>query len=256
MAEEIILPKQEELYADPELREMIDAGVFFGRKKSRTHPRMRPYILGNRNGIELINLVKTREDMDKALALIKEKVLSGGTVLFVGTQPPAEEVKNVAVEFSFPVVVNRWLGGTLTNSKIILGRLDYYKKLKNDLESGAFKDKYTKKELLEIEREAKRLGELFGGLEGYSGRLDVMVVVDANLHHTAVREANKMNIPVVAFINTDTDPDDVKYGVVGNNKAKTSINWFLGKIRTAIKEAMAARQAAPPIEAVKAPETV
>lgn len=243
MAEDITLQKQEDLYADEAYREMIDAGVFYGRKKSRTNPKMKGFVLGNRNGIEIINLPKTKESLDKALAAIKAKMQAKGYVLVVATQPAAAEAaKMLAEEFDFPYVNQRWLGGTLTNSKIILSRLDYYRKLRDGFAKGEM-GKYTKKERLGFERELQKLTETMGGLEKYDGHPAMLLIVDSNLHLTAVREANKMNIPVVAFANTDSEPDLLDYAIVGNNKAKSSIEWFLGKIKEAVREGIALRPA-------------
>jgi small subunit ribosomal protein S2 len=228
--------KQEELYADPAFKEMVDAGLFYGRKKSRTNPRMKPYILTNRNEIEIINLAKTEEGVEKAVAFLTGKTKSGGMVLFVATQPPAEEVKKFAEDLGFPYVVTRWLGGALTNFRIIGSRIDHYKKLKADWAKNAF-DKYTKKEKLEIEREIIRLTETLGGLEVMTRLPDVMVVLDSNLHATAVREARRMKIPVVGFVNTDSDPDVIDYVIAGNTKARLSINWLLDKFREPLNAA-------------------
>ncbi len=242
MAEDLT-QKQEELYADENYREMIDAGVFYGRKKSRTNPKMKPLVLGNRNGIEIINLPKTKEQLDKALLAIKAKMQTGGYILVVATQPAATETaKLLAEEFGLPYVTQRWLGGTLTNAKIILGRLDYYRKLKEGFAKGEM-EKYTKKERLGFEKELEKLTETMGGLEKYDGHPAMLLIIDSNLHLTAVKEANKMGVPVVAFANTDSDPDLLDYPIVGNNKAKSSVEWFLGKIKTAVREGIALRPA-------------
>ncbi len=224
---------QEELYTDPIFKEMVEAGLFFGRKRSRTNPRMKPYILTNRNEIEIVNLTKTQESLDKAMAFLSGKIQTGANVLFVATQPPAEGTKALANEFGFPFADLRWLGGTLTNFKVISARIEHYKKLKADWAKNAF-EKHTKKERLEIEREIEDLTESIGGLEPMVRLPDVLVVIDAVLHMTAVREARRLKIPVVAFVNTDTDPDFIDYPVVGNTKARLSINWFLEKVREAI----------------------
>jgi len=247
MTEEQINTKADELFADEAFKDMVEAGVFYGRKKSKTHPRVKQYVLGNRNGIEMINLVKTGEMMSAALAAVTERVKSGGDVLFVATQPQAEEAVNVAKEFNMPVVSVRWLGGTLTNGRIISARIEHYKKLKNDLAQGLL-EKYTKKERVGFEKELEKMRPLMEGLENYSGRPGVMIVVDPNLHTTAVREARHMRIPVVAFANTDTDPESVEYLVLGNTKARTAVNWFWDKIKSAVRAGIDARAAAKPAE--------
>jgi small subunit ribosomal protein S2 len=227
-------------------RDLIDAGVFYGRKKSKTNPKMRPFILMNRGGIEIINLQKTVELSGAAMGAIKEKVRQGGLVLLVGTEPAAEEaVTRVAKRFELPFVTTRWVGGAITNFAIIAGRVAHLKKLRTDLTSGALVDKYTKKERLDLEREMKRLEELMGGLENLSREPDLIIMVDPTLHHTALREARKKKIPVVALANVDANPDDLDYLVPGNDKAKKSIDWFFANVEKAIEEGMAMKAAAP-----------
>lgn len=248
MTEDQLAVKTEELFNEPALRDMVEAGIYYGRKKSKTHPRMKQLILGNRNGIEIINLLKTKELLDVALKVVEEKVKSGGNVLFVATQPQAEEVMALANEFSFPVVNKRWLGGTLTNGRIILARIDHFKKLRNDLAQGLL-EKYTKKERLGFEKEVEKTKELLGGLENYNGHPALMVVIDPNMHMTAVREARHMHIPVIAFSNTDVDPDEVDYLVPGNNKSRVGVNWFLSRIKEAISSGISQRAAVKQEEA-------
>lgn len=228
-------------------REMMDAGVFYGRKKSKTNPKMRPFVLANRGGIEIINLQKTEEMMDAAAAFIKERVRNNGLVLLVGTEPAAEAgITALAAKFGVPYVTTRWVGGAITNFKIIAKRIEHLKKLRTDLASGALVSKYTKKERLEMEREMKRLEELMGGLENMTKEPDLVVVVDPMLHHTAVSEANTKKIPVVALANVDADPDKIGYIVPGNDKARKSIEWFLERVGNAYEEGMKARAAAAP----------
>ncbi len=170
-------------YPEEASREMIDAGVFCGRKKSKINPKMKDYVIANRGGIGIINLAKTVEAVDKAAGLLKEKVKGGGLLLIVGTQPPAEEgILKLANKFNLPSVTTRWAGGTITNFKIISKRIEYFKKLRGDLASGALTDKYTKKERLMLEKELGRLTELFGGLESLTREPDVLIIIDPNLH--------------------------------------------------------------------------
>ncbi|OGZ00899.1 MAG: 30S ribosomal protein S2 [Candidatus Liptonbacteria bacterium RIFCSPLOWO2_01_FULL_45_15] len=243
-----------DLYPNGAFKELTDAGVFLGRKKTKTHPRMRPYILTTRNEIEIINLQKTTDDAEKAVAFIKEKVRNNGVVVVVGTQPQAADaVAAFAKEIDIPYVNVRWLGGLITNFKVLSKRIEYYKKLKSELKSGAL-EKYTKKERLGFEKELLRLDELLGGLENYNAVPEVLLVIDPNPHMTAVREAKRLGIPVVAYVNTDIDPEVVDYPVVGNTKARKSISWFLGKMTEAVNEGKiaAAAKAKETVEAVAA----
>lgn len=222
---------------DPEMNAMIEAGVFVGRAKRKTHPRMRPFILTTRNDVEVVNLAKTLEKLAEVSEFIKAKVTARVPSLFVGTQPASEEgLLKLSAEFTLPAVTVRWLGGTLTNYKVISKRLDYYKKLKIDWKSGVFQQKYTKKEQLGIQRELDKLTELMSGLENMTVRPEILIVIDPVSHKAAVREARKLGIPVIAYANTDTNPDEVDYLIPGNTKARLSINWFLEKISGAVRE--------------------
>ena len=225
-------------------REMMDAGVFYGRKKSKTNPKMRPFVLANRGGIEIINLQKTEEMMDTAAAFIKERVRNNGLVLLVGTEPAAEtSVTALAKKLGIPYVTTRWVGGAITNFKIINKRVEHLKTLRTDLASGAL-NKYTKKERLEMGREMERLEILMGGLENMTKEPDLVIIIDPILHHTALNEANTKKIPVVALANVDADPDRITYVVPGNDKAKKSIEWFLERVGKAYEEGVKLRAVA------------
>ena len=188
---------------------MIEAGVFYGHKKSKTNPKMRQFVFGNRGGVDIINLQKTAEMLASALEFIKEKVKNNGLILFVGTEPAAEvPILAVAKEFEMPYVTVRWIGGTITNFKIISKRVEHLKKMRSDLATGAL-DKYTKKERLEMDKEVHRLEQLMGGLENLLREPDVVVIVNPVLHSAAVREAKRRKIPIVALANMDADPDDI-----------------------------------------------
>lgn len=244
MPQETAVTNGAEIFAaDPSLKEMIDAGVFFGRMRTRTNPKMREYILTTRNNVEIINIEKTKELMEKAQEFVKGKAKDGAMFLFAGTQPAASDaILALAQEFKMPAVITRWLGGTLTNFKVISKRLEYYKKLKSDWENQAFRNKYTKKERLGIEKELEKLTVEMESLAPMTERPKVLIVIDPNLHLAAVKEAIKLNIPVVSFINTDVNPDLITYPIPGNNKAKMSVDWFLGKIKEAMSQGVAEKQ--------------
>lgn len=247
MSDETITTTQAEAPQPTEAsREMMDAGVFYGRKKSKTNPKMKQFVLANRGGIEIINLQKTEDAVAEAAAFVTEKVRQGGLVLFVGAVAAADKaITELAKKYSFPYVTTRWVGGSITNYRNIAKRIDYMKKLRTDFATHAL-DKYTKKERLELEKDLARLTELVGGLEMMTREPDLLIVVDPVLHDTAVREARIRKIPVVAFANVDVDPDMIDYLVPGNDKAKLSIEWFLAKMDKAVAEGvkMAAQEAA------------
>jgi small subunit ribosomal protein S2 len=241
MSDEILTPtenNQQSGYPAEASREMMEAGVFYGRKKSKTNPKMRQFVLGNRGGIELINLQKSEELVKEAAEFVKEKVKKGALVLLVGTMAGSEEgVTRIAQKFNLPYVTIRWVGGAITNFGNISKRVEYMVKLRTDIASGAL-GKYTKKERLEMEREMERLRILMGGLESMTRVPDVMIVIDPILHKTAVAEAIVKKIPIIALANVDANPDDIDYLVPGNDKAKRSIEWFLGKMEEAIDEGL------------------
>jgi small subunit ribosomal protein S2 len=239
------------VYPGEASREMIEAGVFYGRKKTKTNPKMRQFVFANRGGIEIINLQKTVEALEKATAFIAESVRNGkGLGLLVGTEPAAEPaIRALAEKFKLPFVATRWVGGTITNFSVIAKRIEHLTKTRAGLASGAF-DQYTKKERLDIEREVKRLEGLMGGLELLTREPDFLVIINPVVHTTAVREARRKRLPIVALANVDADPDQMEYLVPGNDKARSSVAWFLANIEKAIAEGIATK-VAPKAEEVK-----
>lgn len=220
-----------------ELEEMMKAGLSFGHKKSKTHPRMKPYIFATRNGIEIIDLVQTLQLLEKAMEFLKSKLAEKGIILLVGTTPAAKDiVEKFAGKTGFPYVTERWLGGTLTNFKTLSKRISYFKKLKADRGSGKF-DKYTKKERLDIDREIEKLTIKFSGVENMEKLPDVLFVVGVSHHLTAVREAKRMKIPVIAMVNTDINPEIVDYPIPANERSRLSIEWILSKLEEAVNQA-------------------
>lgn len=213
---------------------MIEAGVFYGRSKSHTNPRMKSYILHNRNGMEIFNLHTTVEQLTRAMDFLKEIVRNDGIVLLVATQPAfADFMNEIVSEFKVPAVTKRWIGGLLTNFPVITNRVNHLKKLRTDLQAGAL-EKYTKKERVQFEQEMERLEAMFGTVENMARTPDVMVVIDPVEHATAVREAKRLKIPVIAFANVDANPDEIDYVVPGNNKGRKSVAWFVENLREAL----------------------
>lgn len=214
----------------PLLEEMAKAGVIYGRKKSKTNPKMADFIFANRNGFEFFDLLKTLEGLEGAKTLLKEIQEKKGLVLLVSTQPAARGlIEGLAAKTGYPFVVERWLGGTLTNFQTISKRLNYFIKLKNDRASGKL-EKYTKKERLMFDREIKRLETLMGGLEKMDHLPDAIFMVDAAIHDTAVREAKRTKIPIIGILNTDNDPDNIQYSIPANTNSRQSVEWVVGRL--------------------------
>jgi small subunit ribosomal protein S2 len=219
----------EEATVDPAiLEEMIKAGVFYGRKKSKTNPVMKQYISTSRNSVEIIDLSEAIKLLDNVKRFLEElfKAKPTAKVLIVGTLPSAEEaVKSLSQKFNFPYVITRWIGGTLSNFKIIHARIEYFKTLKLKKNSGGL-EKYTKKERLMIDREIDRMDRIFSGIETMSQQPEVLLVFNAKAHDIAIREARIMKIPIIAVLSTDTNPKGIDFIIPANDNIKSSINWI------------------------------
>ena len=219
------------------VEEMIEAGVLFGRKHSRTNPKMNKFIFSTRRGIDLIDLLQTKQLLDEAGDFLKEKIEEGSTILVVSTKPNIKDmVLNFIEKYKFPYVTERWLGGTLTNHKTISKRTEYLRQLRADKESGEL-DKYTKKERLMLDRQLEKLERLFGGIEKMTGLPAALLVFDVAEHETAIKEAIRMNIPIVGLINTDGDPRPIKHPIPCNDNARSSVAWVLGKLEVKLDQA-------------------
>ena len=216
--------------------EMAEAGVLFGHMKSETHPRTKPYIAAMRNEVELFDPQATLDSIEKAKEFLEKTIEDGKMVLFVGTLVPAKErIMQIAQSYGMPYVVSRWIGGTLTNFAAITDRVRRYQELKEKNEKGELK-KYTKKEQLDFRKEIGKLSKIFGGLTTLTRMPDVVFIVDITEHEIAVREARQKNIPVVAFVDTDADPNLVDYPVFASDHSTRSIAWVLDKLFATIKK--------------------
>lgn len=233
------------------LEEMTKAGVLYGRRKSKTNPRMLRYIFTTRNGMEILDIVQTIPLLERAEQFLSELVRTKKSILFVGTTPAAKDVvKSLAEKIGFPYVTERWLGGTLTNWKTIHERLEYYLKLKADRETGKL-EKYTKKERVAFDKEIARLTHLFQGLETMTKLPDAVVAVGVTSHETTIREARRLKIPIVGVLSSDADPEVVDYVVPANDLSKSSVRWILDRFEKTIE---AAKREIP--AATAAPTTV
>ena len=218
------------------LQKMIDAGVHLGHRKSKGHPKMKPYLFGIRQNVQIINVEKTLQKMQEAAAFLKEVAGRNGTILFVSTKMPAKPfTKEFAQRLSIPYVSERWLGGTLTNFPVISKRLEYFlsqeaQKAKGELE------KYTKKEQLMIDRELEDLEKKMGGLKTLKQLPNALIMVDIEEHSTALREAIRMGVPTVAITDTNTDPTLVNFPIPANDKSGKSVRFILDYLAAAIEE--------------------
>ena len=222
------------------LRDLLEAGVHFGHQTRLWHPRMRPYIYGEKNGVHIIDLQKTAVQLSEALRFIQATAARGQSVLFVGTKRAAREiVADQAVRSGMFYVNNRWLGGTLTNFKTVQKSIDSLIKLEKARDDGRF-DSLTKKEALDLTRKITKMERSLGGIKNMKGLPGAMFVIDPKREHIAVREANKLGIPVVALCDTNCDPDNVDHIIPGNDDALKSIHLFTQAIADATMEGQAA----------------
>jgi small subunit ribosomal protein S2 len=216
-------------------QDLAKRGVLHGHLRSKTHPKMKPYIAGNRGEVEFLDPEATVASVARAGAFLRDAVNAGGLALVVGTGVPARgAVERFANVFSFPFVTARWLGGTLTNYKIMSMRMRYYVDLKAKKEKNEL-TKYTKKEQLGFGKELGKLAKFFGGLLRLDKMPAALIVVGVSEHMTAIREAKRMNIPVVGILDTNDDPSLVMYPVFANDRSVQSITWVLDELERIIK---------------------
>lgn len=215
--------------------DMLKAGVHFGHKKSKRHPKMRDYIYAVRNEISIIDLVKTKAKLGEAVKYAEEISKKGGVILFVGTKRQVRQiVKNAAIKCSMPYAVERWIGGTFTNFEKISAGMTRLEKLVKEKESGELDKKYTKKEIQEIDREIKRLELKFGGIRNVKRLPDAVFIVDILEEETAVKEAMTKSVPIIAIVDTNADPDAINYPIPANDDAIRSVEFITNSIAGAI----------------------
>lgn len=222
----------------PDLMTMLKSGVHFGHQTGRRHPKMEPYIFTTKSGFHIINLEKTQEKLKEALEFVEKIVSNGGTILFLGTKKQAQPiVTKYAKECGMPYVVERWLGGTFTNFPEINRLVKKFIDLKKKKETGQL-DKYTKKEKLEFEREIDKLNSMVGGIEILTRVPDAIFVIDVKKEKTAIAEAVRKNIPVIAMVDTNVNPGKVNYPIPANDDAVKSIELITGLISESVKEGL------------------
>ncbi len=218
------------------MRQLLEAGVHFGHQTRRWNPKMRPYIFGERNGIHIIDLQKTIRLIDHAYQFVRDVVADGGIVLFVGTKKQAKEaIKEHAIRAGMPYINHRWLGGTLTNFVTIRKSLEKYKDLLRKEEEGVF-EKYPQKEASRLRRKLEKMRKVFDGIKELQKLPDIVYIVDIVKEETAVREANRLGIPIVAMVDTNADPELVDYVIPSNDDAIRAVNLITSVIADAVIE--------------------
>ena len=224
------------------MRQLLESGAHFGHQTHRWNPKMERYIFGSRANIHIIDLSQTIPLLHQALLKVREVAASGGRILFVGTKRQASDPVAIAAKRCAQYYVNhRWLGGTLTNWRTISGSIQRLREFEGVLEgeSGG----RTKKELLQITRERDKLELSLGGIKDMGGIPDLMFVIDTNKESIAIQEARKLNIPVVAILDTNCDPDGISYPIPGNDDAARAIQLYCDLVADAVIDGLAAGQA-------------
>jgi len=215
---------------------LLEAGVHFGHQTNKWNPKMKPYIFGARNGIYIIDLQQTVVLFQKAYEFVVSTVANGGKLLFVGTKKQAQEsIAEEATRCGMPYVNQRWLGGMLTNFVTIKKSIDRLNHLDAMFADDSVRA-YTKREVLKLQKERDRLVKLLGGIRSLNGLPDAVFVVDPRREEIAVREARKLEIPIVAMVDTNCDPDEIDWVIPGNDDAIRAIKLFTSRIADAVLE--------------------
>lgn len=217
------------------IQDMMQNGLHYGHKKNKTHPKAAKFVLPTKNNIEVMNLEITYTNLMKAIEMIQNTINNNGLVLFVSTLPSARDcIKDIAKSFNQPYVVNRWIGGLLTNYKTISERVKHYVEMKNKFNDGEF-EKYTKREQVKIEHELEKLEEKFGGLVSMHKKPELVFVIDPRYHKTAVIEANSSHMDVIAILDNDDNPTKITCPIPANDSSVSSISYILGEIKSNVK---------------------
>lgn len=218
------------------LEEMLKAGVHFGHQAARVYPKMKPFIFTERNGLAVIDLEKTRENLIEAQEFLREVSEKGGQVLFVGTKRQAQElIKETAQGLEMPYVAEHWVGGTFTNFPVIKKMINKFKSLREQREKGEL-GKYTKKEQLEINEEIERLSSMIGGIATMEKIPEAVFVIDVKNEKTVIKEAVRKKIPIVAMTDVNCNPKGIDYVIPSNDDASKSIRIITEALASAIEE--------------------
>jgi small subunit ribosomal protein S2 len=218
------------------LKQMLEMGVHFGHRTQKWNPKMAPYIFTQRNGIHILDLQQTIVNLNNYYDMIVDLVSKGGTVLFVGTKRQAQEtIAQEAERCNMPYINQRWLGGTLTNWRTIRDRIDTFKKMEASRDKGEY-EKLTKRERILIDRQLDKLQLRLGGIRSMKRLPDLVIIVDTPREFTAIQEANKLNIPTMALVDSNSNPDPIDYLIPANDDAMRSIQLIIKTLADAVIE--------------------
>ncbi len=222
--------------------ELLESGVHFGHQTQRWNPKMKPYIYGARNGIYVIDLRKTTVLLDQAYELVREYAAKGRNILFVGTKKQAADVVAQEAQRCGAYYINRrWLGGMLTNFETIRGRVNKLKEMEEFISNG-YLEKLPKKEVAQINRQLSKLSKTLGGIKDMRGLPDLIFIIDQEKEDIAIKEANKLGIPVICLADTNANPDGIDYVIPGNDDAIRSIQLITSKLADAVLEGKQLRE--------------
>lgn len=228
------------LYFMPEtfVKELFEAGAYIGYSRSRRHPKMSDFIFGIRNNIEIIDLESSEKKIIEAEIFLMNLGKEKKTLMIVGTKPNIkEQIKEMAISLNMPYVAERWLGGTLTNFKVLSGRIAFLLKLEEEEKTGGF-EKYIKKEKLMKKMKLEKLKNMFEGLRNLKSLPDSIIIVDPRSEKTALSEAKKKNIPVIALLNVDCDPTGIQYPIPINHNSQKAVSLILGRLKKTYEEGL------------------
>jgi small subunit ribosomal protein S2 len=219
------------------MKELLEAGVHFGHQTRRWNPKMKPYIFGKRNGIHIVDLQKTLHHFEDAAEFIRDLATNGRNVLFVGTKRQAQDaIREEAERCGMFFMNHRWLGGTMTNFKTIRKSIQRFKEIEKIL--GNEESHLTKKEVIRLERQRRKMDRAFAGIKDMENLPDALFVVDTVHEHIAIKEANRLGIPVVAVVDTNSDPEEVDFPIPGNDDAIRAIRLFTSRIADNVLEGL------------------
>lgn len=225
-----------------DIKQLFEAGVHFGHKTSRWHPKMAPYIHSKRQDSHIINLEETVKALDKALPFIT-KVAGSRQILFVGTKKQAKDIVRTAAEsVNQPYVTERWIGGMLTNVATINQQIKKLKDLEKRMENGDLEKRYNKLEVQRFQEEIDEMNQKYGGIKNLNGRPGAIIVIDVVADANAVKEARTLGIPVVGVVDTNADPGSVDYAIPGNDDAIKGLEVLLDYFAAAVREGAGAKQ--------------
>lgn len=228
-----------------DIKDLLAAGAHFGHKTSRWHPKMAQYIHSKRAGSHIMDLTKTVEGLEEALPFITKLVSNGKQVLFVGTKRQAKDIVRAAADdVNMPFVTERWMGGMLTNVATVSARIKHFKSLESKMASGELANRYNKLEVQRFQEEIDDLNHKYGGIKDLNGQPGALFVVDVVAEENAINEAKRLNIPVIAIVDSNANPDKVDYIIPANDDAIKSIQLIIDYVKAAVAEGINLRKSA------------